>query len=437
MRIKSISGWVLSGLVSLGAAGCLFREGGGSAKTPEGEGVSVELRIRETPLSKTAGAAAPALTIDSLQVRVTGDGMEAAQFSFRGSDPVVSITDLRAGENRRFEVKLFLGGKLAYAGEATASLYSDRKNTLTVHCLPEFSRLLATVQIPLDFPKPLVGGQLVVWNAYDTLVVQQTVVGELRNFRMDVTGDRTYTVRLDLWDADRKVQVRTHLHDVFVPKGQNVALVMPLTTTFPQLRVTMVVGDPSATTIVAYFPAGRRAPAAFGEAVFSELYAAPTAMDSSDNGEWLEIFNRVSDTLDVSGCQLTRDAGTGTGMQFTLPAGASIPPGRGLIVGRSAVVIPAGAAGVRMLTSPLTLTNTSARLEFSCGAGAVKLDSVAYSTSASDAGAARMAAGKVTALKPSRIASRHAADAWCLASTRPEAGETAATPGILFGSCGE
>jgi hypothetical protein len=160
------------------------------------------------------------------------------------------------------------------------------------------------------------------------------------------------------------------------------------------------------------------------------LYPAPVAADSSDNGEWLELFNRVADTLDVSGCQLLRDAGSGAGMQYALPAGTLIAPGRGLVVGRAAVSF----AGVRMTTSPLTLTNTAARLEFSCGG--LKLDSVSYATSGSES-AARMAAGKVTALKPSRIASRHVADAWCLGSMRPEAGEASATPGGLFGSCGE
>jgi hypothetical protein len=429
----SVSTWILSGVVSLGATGCLLRDEGGSSGVP-GEGVSVELQIREAALSKSAAATAAALTVDSVHVRVTGDGMEPAEFSFGGTNPAVSISDLKAGEDRRFEVKLYLDGRLAYAGETTASLHTDRKNALTVHCLPEFSRITASVHVPLDFPKAVTGGRLVVWNAQDTFSVAPTANGELRNFRLErVTGDRIYSVSLALWDAAGDTLATALREDVEVPKGRSVALVMPLNATFPQLRVSMTVGEPYATDIVLHFPAARRVPQAFGEAVFSELYPAPSPADSSDNGEWLELFNRVSDTLDVSGCQLLRDAGTGTGMQFTLPAGTVIPPGRGLVVGRSAVSF----AGVRMLTSPLTLTNTAARLEFSCGAGAVKLDSVSYTTSASDPLAARMAAGKVSSLKPSRLHLRNASDSWCLASPRPEPGEIAATPGVLSGSCGE
>jgi hypothetical protein len=430
MRMQSIGAGIVAGGLSLGLAACLFSDGGGSKPVPGG-GVPVELQIRESSLSKSAGSAAVALTVDSVHVRVTAPDMEPAEFSFRGNDPSLSITELKPGENRLFEARLFLNGTLLYAGSATASLHTDRVNTLALHCLPQFSRVSASVHIPAAFPRAIAGGRMTLWNAQDTFSAGQTVNGELRNFRLErVPGDRSYSISLVLWGAAGDTLAVGHRNGAVIPMGQNVALVMPLAYTFPQLQLSMTVGDPGATTVLLHFPAGRRTPTAFGEVVFSELYPAPAAIDSSDNGEWLELFNRHSDTLDVSGCQLARDAGSGTGMQYALPAGTVIAPGRGLVVGRSAVSF----AGVRMTASPLTLTNTAARLEFSCAG--VKLDSVSYATSGSET-AARLAAGKVTALKPSRIASRHAADAWCLASMRPDAGETAATPGGLFGSCGE
>jgi hypothetical protein len=333
-------------------------------------------------------------------------------------------------------VKLFQQRRLLYAGEATAGLYTDRKNTLTLHCLPEFSGVSASLHVPVDFPRTLAGGRLVFWNAIDTLAAAPTTLGEMRNFRLDkVPGDRDYKVSMVLWGVSGDTLVSARLDSVRVPKGQNVALVMPLTTTFPQLQIAMTVGEPRTTSLVFHFPAGKRTPSAFGEVVFSELYPVPAAEDSSDNGEWIELFNRVSDSLDLSGCQLLRDAGSGTGMVFALPGGSVVPPGRGLVVGRSAVAF----ADVRMLTAPLTLTNTSARLELSCpgGAGTQKLDTLTYNTSSSDAVSARIATGKVTALKPSRLSARRGADAWCQVASRAVAGETAATPGTIAGSCGE
>jgi hypothetical protein len=120
-------------------------------------------------------------------------------------------------------------------------------------------------------------------------------------------------------------------------------------------------------------------------------------------------------------------------MNFTLPAGMVVAPGRGLVLGKSAVTF----AHVVVGASSLSLTNTSARLEFSCAAGAVRIDTVRYSTSTTDSLAARIASAKVATLKPSRTASRAGADAWCLAAVNPSAGEFAATPGSMGGGCGE
>jgi hypothetical protein len=197
----------------------------------------------------------------------------------------------------------------------------------------------------------------------------------------------------------------------------------------------MTVGDPRTTTLVLTLPGGKRVPAAFGEAVFSEVYPIPTTEEGGDNGEWVELFNRAGDTLDVSGCQILRDAGSSAGMNFVLPVNTVIAPGRGLVVGRSAV----GFANVTQTTS-LTLTNTSARLEFLCtsaGSGTVRLDTLRYNTSTSDTVSARIATAKAASLKPSRLSKRTGADAWCLAAATPVSGEFATTPGGITGGCGE
>lgn len=437
MKAKfSLSAGVMAAVVSM-SSGCLFSGGRGADPSPA-DGVSVEIRIHAAALAKSGAAkSAAAPATDSIHVRVTAPDMAPAEFGFAGASATVALSDLTAGENRRFEVRLYGQRKLLYAGEATAALYTDRKNSIVLHCLPEFSGLSASIHIPLDFPKAVAGGRLVVWNESDTLTAEPTVNGEMRNFRLDhVPGDRDYAVSLALWGVSEDTLAKASMAGIRVPKGQNVALVMPLVTTFPQLQIAMTVGEPKTTSLIFHFTAGRRLPAAFGEIVFSELYPVPAPEDSGDAGEWVELFNRMSDTLDVSGCQILRDAGTSTGMVTVLPSGTVVAPARGLVVGRSAVPF----AEVRMLLSPLTLTNTSARLEFNCpaaGSGTLRLDTLTYTTSTSDAVSARIATGKVTSLKPSRLAARRTAEAWCQVPPRSVAGETAATPGTMFGSCGE
>jgi hypothetical protein len=435
-----ITGGVLVAVV----AGCL--SGPGEGGRGSSRGVAVSVNIEAAALAKgSAGAGHSGLAamrpVDSAHVRVSGPGMDTLRFGFRlaGGGSTLSMIDIPAGENRRFEVSLHQGGRRLYAGAATVELRTDRPNAVGVNCQAEFSRVTASLHVPVDFPKAVAGGVLRLWNEDGQWTAPATVSGELRNFRLEeVPGDRTYAVALALWDAAGDTIATAHRAGVAIPRGQNVALVLPLSLAYTLTGLTMTVADAMTTTVVLSLPGGRRAPALFGEAVFSEVHPEPAADEGGENGEWLELFNRATDTLDVAGCQVIRDAGTSSGMKFTLPAGAAIAPGRGLVLARTAAVpfaqVVTGAA--------LNLVNSASRLELSCAA--VKVDTLRYTTSSSDTLAARFAPGKPASLKPSRLATRHKADAWCLsvpaqASTAGAGtgGEPAATPGTIFGGCGE
>lgn len=442
-RILAFSGFRIIGFCAAAAliSGCISDSGG---KGPESrKGVTVSLRIQTESLAKTAvssgtAVATAARAVDSARITVSGSGMDSLRFGFGPGNATgtLSLLDIPAGADRRFDVQLFGGGGLLYTGSALTEIRAGQSNTVAVSCLPEFSRLTASIHIPADFPKTVAGGALRVWNGSTVLTAAPTVNGELRNFRLEeVPGDRDYSVSIALWDAAGDTIAKAARSDLRIPKGQNVALVLPLTLAFTQLALTMTVGDPRTTTLVLTLPGGKRTPSAFGEAVFSEVYPIPTTEEGGDNGEWVELFNRVADTLDVSGCQILRDAGTGSGMNFALPANTLIAPGRGLVVGRSAVAF----ANVTQ-ASALTLTNTSARLELACtysGAGTVRLDTLRYNTGTSDTVSVRIATAKAASLKPSRLARRTGADAWCLAAAAPAAGEFATTPGGIAGGCGE
>ncbi len=420
----------LCAAVSVLLSGCLAGPGG---RPRDGKGVSVELQILPASLAKAAAGMAPR-PIDSVAVRVTAADMDTLRFGFGGSLLSVSLADLPPGAARQFEVRLLRGGRTLYTGTATADLSAESKTTVTLHCQPEFSRLSASVHVPADFPKVVAGGGLRLWGGEDTLSVAASMNGELRNFRLEeVPGDRQYSVAIALWDANGDTLAKAFKEDLLVPKGQNVALSLPLTLTFTQLSLAMTVADPSGTSIVLGLPGGRRAPGAFGEAVFSEIYPIPSAEEGGDAAEWLELFNRSADTLDLTGCQVVRDAGTSATMLAALPSGTVVAPGRTLVMGKSAATF----AQVVIGSSALSLTNTSARLALVCASGALTTDTLRYSTSATDSLAARIQSAKVSSLRPSQLSTRNAAGAWCLSALSPAAGEFAATPGRLDGGCGE
>lgn len=436
------------GVVSAVLWGCLFGSGVAGGGDVDGSGVPVTVSLQTEALAKAtsgvsgkAGATTALRPVDSALVRVTAPDMDTLRFGFRltGGTQALSLIDIPAGNERIFTVTLYQAGQPLYVGSATTELRTDRTNAVSVNCLPQFSRVTASLHIPVDFPKTVSAGRLTLAQGAQVLNAPMSVSGELRHFRIEeVPGDLTYAVSLVLWDPAGDTIATATRADVVIPKGQNIALVMPLALAYTLIGLTMTVADPATTSLVLSFPGGRRTPAAFGDVVFSELYPVPATEEGGDNGEWLELFNRAADTLDLAGCALTRDAGTGTGMNFVIPANTTIAPGRGLVFGRSAVAFAQVMSG-----SSLTLTNTAARLDLSCPAaagGSFKVDSLKYGTSTTDTLIARIAPAKVSSLKPSRLSSRHKSDAWCLStstSVAPVSGETSATPGTIFGGCGE
>ncbi len=430
----------VAGLCVLLVAACLSEapvhpQGGGG----DGEGVEVSLDFQVAALAKGAvtGGLSAMRPVDSARVTVTGPDMDTLAFGFRlsGATQTLSMIDIPPGPQRSFRVDVYQEGRRLYAGEATVELRTDRPNAVSIVCLPDFSRVTASIHIPLDFPKTVAGGRLRLWSGTDTLTASAITTGELRVFRLEeVPGDREYDVSLALWEASGDTIASAHRAGVMVPRGQNVALVLPLSLAYTQIALGMTVEDPMTTTLVLTLPGGKRAATAFGEAVFSEVHPEPGTDEGGENGEWLELFNRVGDTLDVSGCLVSRDAGSGAGMKFALPSNTVIPPGRGLVVGRTASVTFAHV----VTGSALNLVNTGARLEFSCGD--VRLDTLRYANTGTDSLAVRTSAGKVATLRASALGSRHRAAAWCQsfpAGTGLPAGNPRATPGVIQGSCEE
>lgn len=73
-----------------------------------------------------------------------------------------------------------------------------------------------------------------------------------------------------------------------------------------------------------------RAPASTGDLLITEFMADPSDV-ADEVGEWVELWSRVSDDLDLTGCVL-RDDGRNA---FTFPEGTVLPAGERLVVARS------------------------------------------------------------------------------------------------------
>ncbi len=412
-------------------AACQFDPSPASAPDPvSGPGVTVELQVRPVVLAKAASTALQ--PTDSADIRISGPGMDPKEFGFGAGSDTFSLPELSPGPGRHFEVRLFYQKHLLYLGTADTTLYTDRKNTVFMHCIPQFSMVAASVHVPVDFPRKVGRTELRLWNATDTLVIGPDQPGEFLDFHLNnVPGNQNYSLKFSLWDDTGALAATSVQDTLWVPMGQSISLDLPLVTTFSQLQMNMTVSDPQQTTVSFSFPAGRRVPATFGEVVFSEVYLSPTTQDSSSQGQWIELYNRTSDTLDLSGCKMTRDGGGSTSKQAVLASGTIVAPNRGLVVGRSAYPN----ADVRFPS--FSLGTGLSHMQFSCKSGALNLDTMVYSLSASDSTAVQTAAGKVTELRPDWVGQRTNPVGWCEVPAHPtDPSQGWPTPGTLENGCG-
>jgi hypothetical protein len=105
---------------------------------------------------------------------------------------------------------------------------------------------------------------------------------------------------------------------------------------------------------------GRRPPAA-GEVVISEIMQNPSAQLDSD-GEWFELYNASSATLDLTGCRVISSSGSGAD-EFTILSIGDMGPGDYFVFARSASF---GAFYDYTYNGLINLNNTSDDLEIRC-----------------------------------------------------------------------
>jgi len=432
LQHRILSLFFRAGLVSATVlTACQFEPPAAMPEQKSSQGnVTVELKLRSVALAKGAAIARPT---DSASITVSAPDMDAREFRFGNGTELFSLPELTPGAKRRFAVNLYRQGRLLYAGSAETTLYTDRKNSVFLHCIPKCSRVSAGVHIPLDFPRHVSKAELKLWNEVDTVTESVSQPGEFLNFHLEeVPGDHNYKLLLQLWDDTGAVSAKSVKDTLWVAMGQSVSLNLPLVTTFSQLQMTMVAEDPQQTNMSFAFPAGKRVPAAFGEMVFSEVFLSPTSIDSSSQGQWIELYNRTSDTLDISGCKIARDGGGSTSKQAILPSATLVAPGKALVVGRAAYPY----ANVRF--SSFSFCTGLSHVDFTCKSGALKLDTITYSATVSDSLAVQTVSGKISQLRPDWVDRRTDPRGWCSVPSHPAVpSEGHPTPGILENGCPE
>ena len=406
-------------------AGCLFSERGGEPRggTGPGDGDWAEARLVLRTASLT-GSSAAASAVDSVAVRVAGDGMEPLEFGFSGSALSVNLAGIPPGSGRSVTAALFRRGRLLYLGSTLADFSREAPAELTLRCQPQFSRVVASFHLPPSLPLKVADGQLTLKGGSGEFQASLQRKGEFGTFELDeVPGDLRSDVSLVLTDAAGKPVYESRQAGLLLPLGEEAHWELSLLPTDATAGLVLELPRPRETRVAAAFPSRLGKPAAAGDLVITEFYAAPSASDSGSEGEWWEIFNRTADSLSLAGCRLTRTRGGGVTQSFPFDSAHRIPPGRAQTFGRSA-------APADFHYTDFSLVNTASPLLLLCAGDSLVVDSLRYSATVSDSTAAPMREGFVTSLDIDSLARGVSRGSWCLTRMAGTAGSAGtASPG--------
>jgi hypothetical protein len=405
--------FLTAALVSLSAlAGCLTseRDGRSADRGAAADGAQARLFLRTAALAGSASAS-PAPDIDSISIRVAGDGMDPREFAFVDGALELDLAGIPPGNARVVSAALFRQGRLLYKGESTADFSRETRADVSLRCEPQFSRVTARFHLPPSLPQPVADGWLVLSGDAGEFRARLERKGEFGSFRVDeVPGNARYGVTLTLLGSDGRTLYDARREDVLLPLGQEVAWDLPLLPVDAMAGLVLQLPEPRQAVVVASFPASSRVPSAAGEIVVTEFYAAPSAADSGSEGEWWELFNRTQDTLALQGCRFARGRGTGATQSFPFDSTHRIPPGKARTFGRYA-------SPVDFRYADFSLVNTASPLLLLCANDGLVVDSLRYSSTVSDSTAVLMREGWVNSLDADSLARGVSRPAWCLTVT--------------------
>lgn len=412
-------------LLSLGLfGGCIFseKEGKTAVTLGSGDGAEAVLVLRKAALAGSSIASAAA--IDSIHIRVTGNGMDPKEFGFAGTAFTLNLVGIPPGTGRTVAASLFRQGRLLYLGQALADFTKEARVEINLRCEPQFSRVVARFHIPPTLPLKVADGNLILTGPTGEFRARLVRAGEFGSFTLDeVPGAARYDVSLSLVDAAGRPVYESRQDGLLLPLGEEARWDLVLTASDAIAGLVLTLPEPRTALVGARFPSRLRSPGAAGEIILSEFYASPSAQDSGSEGEWWELFNRTADSLSLAGCRLTRTrTGSGATQSYAFDSAQRIAPGKALSFGRAA-------APTEVHYADFSLVNTSSPLLLLCAADGLLLDSLRYSSTVSDSLAVTIRDGQVSGLNPDSLGRAFSKGSWCL--TRM--GEMA-SPGAM-GAC--
>jgi len=378
-RLPRILAMISIGYLS-GFNACLFSEKEGTAANENMGKSGVRLVLSAAALMKgdsktTVPNVSQVPQLDSILIRITADDIQPIRIMLPGDSMAISLEDLPAGSNRVVVAELYRKNQMMYSGKGTFTFEKEKHAELSLSCLPQFSRVVTRFHIPMGQSVPITDGALKILNKTHVYSAKLYKQGEFGAFSIEeIPGDGSYDVSLTLTDTLGKVRFEANRSSVYLPKGEEAKWDLSLLPSSAQAAVSLSLAPAKVTQLIPGFPTMRRKPNKIGEVVFSEFYAAPSVKDSSTQGEWFELFNRTSDTLDLFGCRISRDRNVSVTQSLDFDSLTFLPPGKAIVFGRSATLAD-------FHYQNFTLVNTSSSLLLFGANDKIVLDSIRYSAS--------------------------------------------------------
>ncbi|MBF0430268.1 MAG: lamin tail domain-containing protein [Fibrobacteria bacterium] len=375
-------------------------------------------------------------TIDSMYISLTStDNTPVQSWGIKGTNTTVRVDDIYPGTNKLLELWIYDStGVLIYEGQKNGiEIIQGQEAAVTINSTPIFSNVSFAFQLGAGVDS----GVFYLSGSTDVYRAELELVGsELGKFTLDnLKGGYKYAVSCSLFLADGKLKFKELTTDsVLVEKGTAHHFALQLDNVLGKISLTITLPeDPAVSFGVSYTNAVKREPDPT-DIIFTEFCADPGTGEGE--GEWIEIYNRSIDTLELDSCRIGKSTSTDAPTTwFRLGEGLQLLPGAVLVFGDSNVAVK----DEFISNDRFTITNTKSQLMIICNkvtqANTV-IDSIAYTSYTSDdADSIFIDDDIVNSLHVDGIGKTFNGNNWCQTELAGDGSLPKATPGEVLSNC--
>jgi len=164
---------------------------------------------------------------------------------------------------------------------------------------------------------------------------------------------------------------------------------------------------------------------------FCEFFPEPDEIDGGPDGEWIEIYNRTSDSLFLDHCRISKSrTSSSLSTRFDIPEGTVIGPSKLLVFGREKAIY-------KDVIFDFKMVSTKQSLLLLCDENNqdLLLDSLTYTTEYVPLDSIYSIDGYVSTKRHDQFSGDTSYRNWCLTEINPAAGSPSASPGGLLTDC--